>query len=95
VISSPSTYGDVQKELIAEVHRTSLWPVLFTVDGDTTNPDQTDVIHRDGSCIILVPDGNLQSLKAVISGLILDRHKHIKSVWNSEAQFVVAGIKEF
>jgi hypothetical protein len=95
VISSPSTYRDVQHELIAEVHRTSLWPVVFTVDGETTNPDQTEFIHRDGSYIILITDGNLQSLKTAFSGLILDRHNQFKRVWDSEARFVVAGIKEF
>jgi hypothetical protein len=32
VISSPATYRDVQQELIAVIHRTSLWPVVVTVD---------------------------------------------------------------
>ena len=31
VISSPATYGDVQQELIAEIHRTSIWPAVVIV----------------------------------------------------------------
>jgi hypothetical protein len=32
VISSPSNYRDVQQELIAEIHRTAIWPVVVCVD---------------------------------------------------------------
>src|SRR5215475_13179339 len=63
VISSPSTYQDVQQELIAEIHRTAIWPVVVTVDGNISKPNKTDFIDRDGSYIILIPDGNWKSLK--------------------------------
>ena len=33
-ISSPATYRDVQRELIAEIHQTSFWPVVVSVDGN-------------------------------------------------------------
>jgi len=95
VISSPSTYRDVQKELIAEIHRTSIWPVVVTVDGNIRKPNKTDFIDRDGSYIILIPDGDIKSLKAEIVGLIEGRDIKFKRLWNSEARFVVAGANEF
>jgi len=51
VISSPGTYRDVQQELIAETHRSSIWPVVVTVDGNFSKTDKTDFIDRDGSYI--------------------------------------------
>ena len=92
--SSPSNYLDVQKELIAEVHRTSNWPVIVTVDGNIRIPEKSDFIDRDGSYIILIPDGNIESLKAEIDGLAFERNKFTR-IWNSEARFVVAGDYEF
>ena len=71
MISSPSTYRDVQQELIAEIHRTSIWPVVVTVDGNISMPEKSDFIDRDGSYIILIPDGNLKSFKAEILGLAI------------------------
>ena len=42
VISSPSAYRDVQHELIADIHRISIWPVVVTVDGNINkHKDQT------------------------------------------------------
>jgi hypothetical protein len=39
VISSPATYRDDQQELIAEIHRTAIWPVVVVaVDGNITIP---------------------------------------------------------
>jgi len=46
VISSPSTYHDVQQELIAEIHRNSIWPVVVTVD-ENISKIQKIKIHRD------------------------------------------------
>ena len=89
VISSPATYRDVQQELIAEIHRTSFWPVVVTVDGNISKTDKTDFIDRDGIYIILTPDGNIKSLKAEFTGLDRDRTKRAR-LWNSEARFVVA-----
>ena len=60
MISSPSNYRAVQRELIAEIHRTSLWPVVVTVGGNISKRDKTDFIDRDGSYIILTPDGNFE-----------------------------------
>jgi len=95
VISSPSTYQDVQQELIAEIHRTSIWPVVVTVDGNIRKPNKTDFIDRDGSYIILIPDGDIKSLKAEIVGLIEGRDKKFTRLWDSAARFVVAGANEF
>jgi len=94
VISSPSTYRDVQQKLIAEVHQTAIWPVVVSVDGNISKPDETDFIDRDGSYIILIPDGNLKSFWAEIKGLAIGRDKFTR-FWNSEARFVVAGANEF
>ena len=51
VISSPATYRDVQQELIAEIQRTSIWPVVVTVDGNISQYNKTDFIDGDGSYI--------------------------------------------
>ena len=94
VISSPSTNKDVQQELIAEIQPTAIWPVVVTVDGNISKPDETDFIDRDGSYIILIPDGNIFSLHAEINGVVIDRNKFTR-FWNSEARFVVAGANSF
>jgi hypothetical protein len=75
VISSPANYRDVQKELTAEIHRTSIWPVVVTVDGNIRIPGKTDFIDRDGSYIILIPDGDFKNFKEEINGLAEGRDK--------------------
>ena len=94
VISSPATYRDVQQELIVEIHRTAIWPVVVTVGGNISNPNKTDFIDSDGSYIILIPDGNFKTFQAEILGLAAGRGKFLR-LWNSEARFVVAGTNEF
>ena len=90
VISSPSTYRDVQQELIAEIQRTAIWSVVVTVDGNINKPEKTDFIDGDGSYIILIPVGNIRTFKGAIVGLAGGGHKFTR-LWNSEARFVVAG----
>ena len=51
VISSPSNYRDVQQELIAEIHRTSIWSVVVTIDRKISIPEKSNFIARDGSYI--------------------------------------------
>jgi archaellum component FlaG (FlaF/FlaG flagellin family) len=85
VISSPAAYRDVQQELIAEIRRTSLWPVV-TVDGNISKPDETEFIDRDGSYIILIPDGNIKSLKAEINELNKGQGQFTR-LWIYEARF--------
>ena len=94
VISSPSNYRDVQQELIAEIHRTSVWPVVVTVDGNFIKTDETSFIDRDGSYIILIPDGNIKYIHAELLELHLDRKNKFTKIWNSEARFVVAAANE-
>ena len=94
VISSPATYRDVKQELIAEIHRTAIWPVVVTADGNINIPEKSGFIDRDGSYIILIPDGNIKSLHREIHGLGVERNKY-KRLWNSEARFVVAGANQF
>jgi hypothetical protein len=94
VISSPATYRDVQQELIAEIQQTFIWPVVVTVDGNITEPNKTDFIDRDGSYIILIPDGNIESFIAEILGLAGGREGKFTIFWNSESRFVVAGANE-
>jgi hypothetical protein len=84
----------VQKELIAEIHRTAIWPVVVTVDGNISKANKTDFIDRDGSYIILIPDGNFESVKGEMEGLAVDQNKFTR-FWNSEAWFVVTGKNEF
>jgi hypothetical protein len=94
VISSPYEYLDVQQELIAEIHRTAIWPVVVTVDGKIGKSEKTDVIHRDGSYIVLIPDGNSSILHDGLWGLFQDGTKFTRP-WNSDARFVVAGTYQF
>jgi hypothetical protein len=94
VITSPAAYRDEQQELVAEIHRNSIWPVVVTVDGNISIHDKSDFIDRDDSYIILIPDGNIKIIKAEINRLDQGRVKFKRS-WNSEARFVVAGAKNF
>ena len=94
LISSPSNYRHVQQELIAEVHRTAIWPVVVTVDGNISVPEKSDFIDRDGSYILLIPDGNIKSLQAEINAVALEGTKFTR-LWHSEARFVVAGANDF
>ena len=95
VISSPASYRDVQQELIAEIHRTSIWPVVVTVDGNISKSNTTNFIDRDGNYIILTPDGNIKSLMGEINGLVRDGKYKMTKSWNSETRVVVAGANEF
>ena len=95
VISSPTIYRDVQQELIGEIHRSSIWPVVVTIDGNISIPEKSDFIDRDGSYIILIAGGNIKTFKAEMLGLILDRKNKFTRIWSSEARFVVAGANGF
>jgi hypothetical protein len=94
VISSPAAYRDVQQEVIAEIHRNSLWPILVTVDGNINTTHETDFIYRDSTYIILLPDWNLKRYLTEINELAKDGII-FKRLWNSEARFVVAAANEF
>jgi len=94
VTSSPSTYRDVQQELIAEIHRTAIWPVVVNVDGNIRITNEADFTDRDGSYIVLITDGNFESLMIEIFGLEVDVTNYT-GLWHSEARFVVAGANEF
>jgi hypothetical protein len=94
VISSPATYREVHQKLIAEIQRTSIWPVVVTVDGTISKSYEAHFIDRDGSYIILIADGKIEIFEAEIKGLAHDGTKFTR-VWNSEARFVVAGANEF
>jgi len=94
VISSPSTYRDVQQELIAEIHRTALWPVVVTVNGNISKPNKNDFTVIDGNYILLMHDGNMKSLEAEMYRLAIYQIK-FRRLWNSETRFVVVGTSEF
>jgi len=94
VISSPATYRDVQQELISEIHRTSIWPVVVNVDGNISIPEKSDFIDRDGSYIILITDGNIKNFQVEFNGLVQQNFRYTR-LWNSESRFVVAGANEF
>jgi hypothetical protein len=84
----------VQQEPITEIHRTAVWSVVVTVDGNIRKPDKSDFSDKYGSYIILIPDGNINSLVSEMNGLFLGRGK-ITRVWNYDARFVVAGAHKF
>jgi len=85
VISSQATYRVVQQELIAEIRRTSIWPVV-TIDGNIRIPKKSDFIHRDGSCIILLQDGNIKSFNAEVNELAEETFRYTR-LWNYEVRF--------
>ena len=85
VISSPDTYRDMQQELIAEIRRNSLSPVVVTVDGNISKQNKTDFMDRSGSFIILIPDGDIKYFNSEFLGLILDIKIKFTRIWNSEA----------
>jgi hypothetical protein len=95
VISSQGTYRNVQQELIAENHTTFIWPVVVTVDWNISIKEESDFIDRDGSYIILIPDGNIKSFQVEFNGLAEGRNNKFTSLWNSKTRFVVAGANEF
>jgi hypothetical protein len=84
----------VQQELIAKIYRTSIWPVVVTVEGNISKHNKADFIDREGSYIILIPDGNIKRFEAEINEIAKDGTK-FKSLWNSETRFVIAGAHEF
>jgi hypothetical protein len=95
VISSPADYRDVQQELIAEIHRTSIWPVVVNFYGNIRKPDGSVFTDRDSGYIILTPGGKIQYFHAEMLRLYLDTEKNFTKLWNSEAWFVVAGSNTF
>ena len=84
----------MQQELIAEIHRTAIWPVVVTVDGNISKSKKTDFIDGDGSYIILIQDGNIESFEGKIYGLILG-HRKFTGLSNSKTLFFVAGTNEY
>jgi len=94
VISSPAKYRDIKQELIAEIHGTSIWPVVVTVDGNINIREKSDFVDTDGSYIILIPDGNISTFRAQFIGLAANKFRYTR-LWDSEARFVVAGANEF
>ena len=95
MISSPSTNRDVQQKLIKEIQRTSIWPVVVSVDGNIRKPNKTDFIDRKGSYIILIPDGDFKIFQVEINGLAQEREYNFTRLWNSESRFVVAGANKY
>jgi hypothetical protein len=85
----------VQQELVATIHRTSIWPVVVTVGGNISKHNKTGFIDTDGSYIILIPDGNFKSFQVEINGLAQDGEYKSTRLRNSESRFVVAGANIF
>jgi hypothetical protein len=94
VISSLSTYQDVQQELTAKIQGPSIWAVVVTGYGDIDRNDETGFIDKDGSYIFLIPDGGVRNFAIVFSFLLKDREIGFKNVWNYEARFVMATANE-
>jgi len=79
--------------VIAEIHRTSIWPIVVTADGNIRLPANSDFLDRDGSFIILIPDGDIKNFLVEINRLA-KLHFGFTRMWNSETKFVVAGVNE-
>ena len=95
MISSPSTYRDVQQELIEEIHLFSMWPLVVSVDGNINKYNKTDFIDRNGSYLILIPDGNIKSFQVEFNGLAQEGEYNFIRKLNSESLFVVAGANNY
>jgi hypothetical protein len=80
----------VQQELIAEIQRTAISPVVVTVDSNINKQKRTEIIDKYGSYVMLIPEGNAESLGVEILGLALGREYKFTRFWISEARFVVA-----
>jgi hypothetical protein len=85
----------VQQELTAEIHRTSIWPVVVIVDGNISKLNETDFVDRYDSHIILIPDGSFKIFQVEINGLAQEGEYIYRRLWNSESRFVVAGANKF
>jgi hypothetical protein len=85
----------VQQELTAEVHRSSTWPVVVSVDGNISKHNKTDFIDINGNYIILIPDGNFKSFQVEFNDLAQEGEYKFTRLWNSESRFVVAGANTF
>jgi hypothetical protein len=83
----------VQQEPIAEVQRTSIWPLVVTVDGIISITEKSGFIDRDSSYIIITPDGSIKNFKIQINKLAEQTGRYTR-LWNSEDRFVVAGANE-
>ena len=85
----------MQQELIAEIPTTALWPFVVTVNGNICIPEESDLIDRDGSCIILITDGNINIFQVEFNELAEGRNNKFIRFWNTESRFVVAGANGF
>jgi hypothetical protein len=86
----------VQQELVEQIHRTAVWPVVVTVtiDGEIRQPEKTDFIDRDGSHIILIPNEHIYNFMIELNALA-QLATDFPRFWKSEARFVVAGTYHF
>jgi archaellum component FlaG (FlaF/FlaG flagellin family) len=55
--------------VIVEIQTASNWPIVVAVNGDINIPERTNVIDRDGSYIILLPDGNITNFRTQMNRL--------------------------
>ena len=76
------------------IQQNSTRTVVVTFDGNIGVPKESEFIDTDGNFIMLIPDGNIESLQEEINGLAFERPKFTR-LWSSEARFVVAGAIEF
>jgi hypothetical protein len=83
----------VQQEPIAEVQRTSIWPLVVTVDGNIRITEKSDFIERDSSYITLTRDGIINNFKIQINRLAEQTGRYTR-LWDCEARFVAAGANE-
>jgi hypothetical protein len=85
----------VKQDLIAEIHRISIWPVFVKFEGNISKHSKTDFIDGDGGYIILILDGIFKSFQVAINELAQEGEHKFLRLWTSEARFVVAGLNEF
>ena len=77
----------MQQELITEIHRIATSPAVITVNGNISKPNKRDFKNRDKCYIILIPDGNIESLKTKINRRGEGRDKFTR-LWNSKARLL-------
>jgi len=94
VISSPAKYRHVQQEVIAEIHRTSIWTIVVIADGNIRIPENSYFVGRDGGYVILIPDGDIKNFLVPFNELAAQCFGFTR-LWNSETKFIVAEANEF
>ena len=80
------TFRDELQETIAEIHRTYIWHVDVSVDGNASRSHKTDFIEK--MVVILIRDRNFKCFKAENKELALDQKLNSQNCGNLKLCFL-------